>query len=142
MAKASRHRETKEKGAGAAGALALLANGTSGRWSVTLDESTEGAEEWFLQIEGPSLYLYCDVDDPRILDSLAAVFTATVKKPGRLVVGRINGLLLQLQWDIEDEKTIFFTVGLVSRPFVRCSIHGQDIQALANATQQAALDLK
>src|SRR5438876_11428027 len=111
MAKASRHRENEVKGAGESPALALLANGSSGRWSVTLDESTEGAEEWFIQIEGPSLHLFFEVDGPHILANLATILNAPTKKPGLFVVGRVNRIPLRLEWDVEDEETLFFAVG-------------------------------
>jgi len=142
MAKTDRPHENEAKGAVDSPVLALLANGSSGRWSVTLDESTEGAEEWFLQIEGPSLNLFCEVDDPAILHTLATVFKALTKKPDVLVIGRVNRITVRLQWDIEDDETLFFTVGPATRPIVRCSIHGPDIRDLAAATQQAAFDLK
>ena len=123
-------------------ALVLLANGSSGRWSVTLDESTGGTEEWFLQIEGPSLNLFCEVDSPDILSKLATVLKASTGKPQVLVLGRVKRIPLRLQRDIEDDQTLFFTVGPASRPLVRYSIHGPDIRDLADATQQAALDLE
>src|SRR5947209_3121360 len=142
MAKPSRHRDNEERCTVESPVLALLANGSSGRWSVTLDELTEGAEEWFLQIEGPSLHLFCEVDDPRILDNLATVLNASTRKPDFLVLGRVNRIPLRLQWDTEDDQTLFFTVGPVTRPLVRCSIHGPDIRDLADATKQAVLDLE
>ena len=141
MANVSQLHGNEEKIAGASQALALLANGSSGRWSVTLDESTKGAEEWFLQIEGPSLHLFCEVGDPHILDKLAAFLNAPTKKP-RLVVGRVNRIPLRLQWEIEDEPTLIFTVGPAARPLVRYSLHGQDLQALVAATQQATRDME
>lgn len=142
MAMTSRPRENEEKGTVETPVLALLANGSSGRWSVTLDESANGATEWFLQIDGPSLNLFCEVDDLAILHNLAIVLKASTKKPDALLIGQVNRIPLRLQWDTEDEKTIFFTVGPASRPLVRCSIHGADIQDLADALQQAVLDLE
>ena len=141
MAKTSRPRENEEKGTVESPTLALLANGSSGRWTVTLDESTEGTEEWFLQIEGPSLNLCCEVDDPEILRELASVLNAAAKKPNVFVLGRVNRIPLRLQWDIEHEDTLFFTVGPAARPLIRCSIHSQAIRDLAEATRQAARDL-
>jgi hypothetical protein len=142
MAKSNRRPENEEKSTGAYPALALLANGSSGRWSVTLDESTEGSEGWFLQIEGPSLLLSCEVADPDVLDNLATVLEGPTAKPDAFVIGRVDRIPLRLQFDGEHEPTILFTVGPPSRPLIRYSIHGADIQALADATRQAALDLK
>ena len=141
MAKTSQTNADDEKGVGEPSTLALIANGSSGRWSVTLDETTEDTEEWFLQIEGPSLSLFCEVEDPEILHILAASLNEPIKKLDVLVIGRVNRIPLRLQWDVTDDTVLFFTVGPASRPLVRYSIHGRDIRDLADAIQQAALDL-
>jgi len=142
MPKTSPSQETYEKGMGESPNLALLANGSSGRWSVTLDESTEGTEHWFLQIEGPSLNLFCEVNEPDILHRLGIVLESSAIKPALvLVLGQVNRIPLRVQWDLEDDQTLFFTVGPASRPLVRYAISGPDIRALAEATHQAALDL-
>jgi hypothetical protein len=44
--------------------LGLLANGSSGSWEVSIDESVSGTERWFAQIEGPSLWLYFEIPSP------------------------------------------------------------------------------
>ena len=88
------------------------------------------------------LHLFCEVDGPHILANLATILNAPTKKPGLFIVGRVNRIPLRLEWDVEDEETLFFAVGPASRPLVRCSIHGQDIQALAEATRQATVDLE
>jgi hypothetical protein len=85
MAQANRHPETEEKGTGKSSALALLANGSSGRWSVTLDESTEGTEEWCLQIEAPlirSIRPLADLEAPTpLLGRLSAArFTTRMSR--------------------------------------------------------------
>ncbi len=142
MAKTSRQLDHEETGPKESADLALLANGSSGRWSVTLDESTEGSEDWFLQIEGPSLLLSCEAANPDILGELATVLEASTTKPRGFLIGKANRIPLRLQWDNEHEHTIQFIVGPASRPLIRYSIHDADIHALADAFRQAALDLK
>ena len=142
MAKTNRQLDHQETGPKESPVLALLANGSSGRWSVTLDESTEGVEDWFLQIEGPSLLLSCEVADPDILEELASVLGASTTKPDIFLIGKANQIPLRLEWVDEHEHTIQFSIGPVSRPLIRYSIHGADILALADASRQAALDLK
>ena len=139
IAKAGLPIENKEKGVEESPVLALLSNGSSGRWSVTLDESTKDMEEWFLQIEGPSLHLFCELEDPGILNQFLKVLKTP--SPQVFVIGCVNRIPLRVQWDMEDENTLFFTVGPASRPLVRCSIHGADIRALTEAIQQAVDDL-
>jgi hypothetical protein len=122
--------------------LALLANGSSGRWSVTLDESTERTEDRFLQIEGPSLNLYCQVNNPDILPRLATFLKAKTKKQTVLVIGKVDRTTLRLHSDPEDVQTFYFSVGPASRPLVRYWINGPDLQNLKDARQQASLDLE
>ena len=38
--------------------LGLMAFGRSNNWELSIDESTEGEDRWFVQLEGPSAYLY------------------------------------------------------------------------------------
>src|SRR5665213_3321271 len=104
--KTKRQPENEEKDTGESPVLALLANGSSGRWSVTQDESTEGSEEWVLQIEGPSLHLCCEVADPDILEDLATVLEAPTPKPDVFVIGKVNRIPLRLLWDNEYDSTI------------------------------------
>ena len=141
MVKAILHRDNEEQRPEERPVLALLANGSSGRWTVTLDESTKGAEEWILQIEGPSLHLCCEVDGPHCLHELATFLDGSKKNPDAFVIGRVDRVPLRLLWDVEEERVLCVTVGPVTRPLVRCSLPAQEVQALAEATQQAALDL-
>lgn len=141
MAKASRGGASKGAKVSAPLELALLANGASGRWSVTLDESIAGAEEWFLQIEGPSLHLSCEVSGPEILSDLAATLLAQTPAPDRLV-GKSQGVPLWLRPEGEGEETFTFLVGEAAGPLVRYSIHGADVRALAEALEQAVGDLR
>ena len=142
MAKITHPRKTKATGPVGPPVLLLLANGSAGRWSVTLDESTGDAEEWFLQIEGPSLHLFCEVNDLDILPNFATFFKASTKKPDGFLFGRLNKVPLRVEWDIEHDQSLCFVVGPASRPIVRYSIHGSDIQDLAKCFEQASLDLR
>jgi hypothetical protein len=37
--------------------------GRCGSWAIDLDESVDGPQKWFTQIEGPSSYLYFEIGD-------------------------------------------------------------------------------
>lgn len=54
--------------------VGLAANGCAGSWTIDLDESTSGAEKWFLQIEGPALYLYFQVSGATAIHNILAFF--------------------------------------------------------------------
>ena len=50
--------------------LGLLANGSSGSWEVSIDQSVSGTERSFAQIEGPSLWLYFEISSPDIIPKI------------------------------------------------------------------------
>lgn len=142
MDQTKRQRGNEEEQSEESPLLALLANGSSGRWSVTLDESTGGTEKWFLQVEGPSLHLCCEVDDPAILGRLANVLQAPSGNLDVFKVGKLDRIPLLIQWDDEYDDTVSIMVGPDSRPLARYWIHGSDVRDLADATRQAALDME
>lgn len=121
--------------------IKLLANGASGAWSVTLDETTDGDDAWFLTIEGPSLDLFCQVSSPTVLDRLKAMLDGSAAGTKPLLLGQVNRIPLRLQRDGHSEEAAYFTVGPASRPVVRYSVRGADLDALTEAVRQAALDL-
>src|SRR5947209_15534860 len=47
--------------------LGLLANGSSGRWEVDVDETTKGPDRWFVQVEGPSVYFSFEIFSPEVI---------------------------------------------------------------------------
>ena len=47
--------------------IGLLANGSSGPWEVSVDETISGDERWFAQIEGPSVYVSFEIPSPNII---------------------------------------------------------------------------
>ena len=139
MGKVKQLRESGKKEEVVPPVFALLANGSSGRWSVTLDESSVGLEECLLQIEGPSITLSCAVKSSDILHDLNDFFAVRIEKPTDLSIGQADGIDLRLQWDKVD-RLIHFTVGSAHRPAVRLSIHGPDLLDLSKAIKEAAQD--
>lgn len=134
-------REEKGNGALEAQQLALLAIGTSDGWTVTVDESTNEAQNRFLQIEGPSLNLLCEIEDLDVLDNVHR-FLRTPGKPSEcIVVGEIDRIPLRFLWDVEPEKRLLITIGPAARPLARISIDEEAVGALAAATQQVIRDL-
>src|SRR5579872_4966428 len=49
----------------------LVASGIAGAWEVALDETVEGTQRWFAQIEGPTCYIYFQVRHPRVIEEMA-----------------------------------------------------------------------
>src|SRR4029077_15188688 len=53
----------------------LLANGSSGRWYIDIDESDAG-DEWNMQIDGTTTYLRCPLADLSVIPNLLAFLRA------------------------------------------------------------------
>jgi len=50
----------------------LLANGSSGRWDISVDESLD-REEWSVEIDGPQTYLTFQLEDLNVVRQLSAI---------------------------------------------------------------------
>lgn len=48
----------------------LVAIGSSGSWDIEVDDTLEGKRRWFLQFDGPLLFLYCQIAHPRKVSEL------------------------------------------------------------------------
>ncbi|HYT94650.1 MAG TPA: hypothetical protein VEL76_38395 [Gemmataceae bacterium] len=137
----------------ASDSVGLLAIGTSGSWEVSIDEALKGAERWYAQIEGPSVYLYFRLLDlnivEKVLDSLekrtpsrngpqAAPPKQTADELTLGVFGRAPVLLI---WDDEFDDRCFLVVGARSRSTMRVTLAGDDIPMLMEAFRQVREDL-
>src|SRR5436305_11578214 len=45
----------------------LVANGLAGSWEISVDETTDGPQRWYLQIDGPMCYLNFRIADPIVV---------------------------------------------------------------------------
>jgi hypothetical protein len=130
--------------------LGLLANGSAGRWDVSIDCTVSGVERWFAQIEGPSLYLYFELPSLSIISRairyLAPQAGRSQTAPGssstngELLVSSKNELAVSLQRDDEFQDRCFVVVGPGDRPVVRYSLTGEDMREIAEALRRAAKD--
>src|SRR5262245_16847647 len=90
----------------------LLANGSSGGWSITVDESLD-RDEWSLEIDGPQVYFVIQLEDLAVLRKALRFLEAEVQSPqGRpargspvdgdaLVLGRFGPASVSLVRDNE-----------------------------------------
>jgi hypothetical protein len=89
------------------GKLGLVANGSSGKWDVALDETLDG-NEWFLEIDGPQAYLVFQLRDPEVVAE-AMRFLQSPPGPGgtgrgeagELLLGTFDSASVSLVWDDE-----------------------------------------
>ena len=133
--------------------LGLLANGSSGSWEVSIDESVSGTERSFAQIEGPSLWLCFEIPSsdiiPKIIQFLLPPGTKREEIPS--CSSRRGGKLLDISEpeetpvspvrDDEYRDRCFTVVGRSDSPIVRFSVAGEDLDNLIEALRQVEEDI-
>jgi hypothetical protein len=125
--------------------LGLLANGSSGRWDVSIDETISGTQRWFAQIEGPSFWLSFEMASPEIISKaiqlLARPQTKSEENEGKLNLGEAQGTPVALVRDDEYTDRCFLIVGPSDSPTVRLAVAGEDWHSLVQALRQVEQDL-
>jgi hypothetical protein len=132
--------------------LGLTAIGSAGGWEVAIDETTSGAQRWFAQIEGPSVYLSFEVQSPSVIDKLIEFLTNQPKgRKGshglsaqgncKLVIGKTKDEPVALVRDDEFPDRCFLVVETKRKLVVRVTLDGTDLKSLVNALRQAKEDL-
>src|ERR1700682_3156853 len=127
--------------------LGLMANGSSGRWEVAVDETTAGPDRWFVQIEGPSAYFPFEIPSPEVI-SKALDFLGRRSSPkepharnsagnGSLVLGGRQQTPVLLVRDDEYEDRYFLVFGQEAALAVRFTIAGKDLEDIREALRQA-----
>jgi hypothetical protein len=125
--------------------LGLLAIGSSGRWDVSIDETISGTARWFVQIEGPSLWLSLEIPSAEIISKwiqfLAQPQTKRTETEDRLGLGEAKGIPVTLVRDDEHQDRSFLIVGPGDSPIVRFAVAGEDLHNLVQALRQVEHDL-
>ncbi len=130
----------------------LVANGSAGSWDVALDETLTGPQRWFLQIDGPSCYLYLQVKHPRTieetLDFLGRCLEAgdprsTPSSAPRteLEISRYGGLTVTLILDHEAEQHCIVLIAGKNEFCSRIGLSQTDLQAIVSALHQVRDEL-
>jgi len=133
--------------------LGLTAIGSAAGWEVAIDETTSGSsEKWFAQIEGPSVYLYFEVQAPQVIDRILGFLTEQTtpgerlqslqdQGNGEIVLGTSKKEPVTLVRDDEFRDRYFLIVETESRLLIRVTIAGTDLKSLVSALKQAKEDL-
>ena len=120
--------------------------GNSGSWSVSIDETIAGPQQWFLQIEGPTIDLYCLFPSIALIDRLSNCLNGWIHRsetqPDSVELGTIDGVPFVLVRDNEYTDRVFIRTSGSSATGVRLTIAGSDARDLATAFSQAALELQ
>jgi len=134
------------------GGFALLANGSSSRWEIAIDESLD-RDEWSMEIEGPQVYLVFQLDNLEVprkaLDFLESLFNPHRARPvGRsatkeetLTLGHFDSTPVLLVKDNEDSPRAFLAVGPRSRSAFRVMLDAEDIKSFVEALRQVFEDM-
>jgi hypothetical protein len=130
--------------------VGLLANGSSGSWDVALDETFSGKNRWFMQLEGPSIYLYFEISSPRIVTDMLKYLGGSQSNgdshstscDAGLRIGCDKRLSVKIVKDDEFADRIFVVVGPESAPVVRYTISGKEVGQIVEALQQVEADLE
>ncbi len=131
--------------------LGLLANGSSGLWVVSIDETITGLERWFAQIEGPSIQLSFELPSLDIVPKSVRFLTPLTKGEGvprkdsngdsELVLSKAEQTPVWIVRDDEFDDRCFVIVGHSDHTLVRCSLTYEDLHSLLEALHQVEEDL-
>jgi hypothetical protein len=129
--------------------VGLLANGSSRLWDVAIDETISGRDRWFMQVEGPSIYVYFQIHHPDIVGKAVDYFrkgkqyvhSQSGTSNGELLIGGNKHTPIFLVRDDEFADRIFLVVGPRSSPVVRYTISGTAINKIVEALRQVKEDL-
>jgi hypothetical protein len=131
----------------------LLANGSSGGWSVDVDESPDGTA-WTLQIESAQAYLVFRLAELGLihgaLDFLKAGLRLDPKgrdleelgKHGEFAFGWFGSASVALRWDRgEDFRRCFLIIGQTAHSTLHLSLFEDDVRMIVEALQQVVAGL-
>jgi len=131
--------------------LGLVANGSSGPWEFSVNETIAGAERWFAQIVGPSVSISFEIPSPNIVGE-AVRFLApphdqtpelvpSARGHGGLLISKDPGVPVSLVRDDEHPDRCFLMVGQDDSPTVRYCFAGEDLVNLVEVLRQADQDI-
>ncbi len=121
--------------------LGLLANGSSGSWDFSVDETISGKNRWFAQLEGPTITLSFEISSPQLVGEVVD-FLGDSSRSGWLQVGCDRQTPVSLVKDDEFSDRIYWVVGAESKPVVRFTVLTSEICHIVAALRQAQEDLE
>ena len=131
----------------------LVANAVAGSWAIDIDESIEGAERWFAQIDGPSLYVNFQIASLDIIDEIAGFLRFHLcpdacNQPSKLaeaedmLLSHFGGASVTLIWDSETNERCFIVISADSELSVRLCIDRGGVEELAKAFEEIRDELR
>lgn len=132
----------KQKSNSSSEGMGLLANGSSCRWDLAVEESLDRVE-WSLEIDGQQAYLVFQLRDLEVIPEAYRFLHAGPGsvRGGALHLGRFGSVSVSLLWDDEPVTRCFLVVGPKARATLRLSLEAEDVQMLCEALAQVMSDL-
>jgi hypothetical protein len=131
----------------------LLANGSSGGWSVDIDEAPDGTE-WTLQLENAQTYLVFRLPELSIISDALHFLQTGIRShtnrrawerpgdAGDFLLGRFGSASVSLRWDRgEGSRRCFLIIGHVAHSTLHLSLSEEDVRMIVAALQQVVADL-
>jgi hypothetical protein len=131
----------------------LLANGSSRLWDVAVDESLEREREWWLELDGPTVYLVFQLRDLAVIPEAIGFLQRALSTPPtlnppqraeddeRLTLGNFSTSSVCILRDDESPPRCFLVVGSDAVSAMRLTLHRDDIEMLLKALHQVAEQL-
>lgn len=129
--------------------LGLVANGSSRKWDVAVDE-TPGGNEWSLEIDRPQVYLTFQLRDPKVVAEARRFLQSPPGsddtgreggEAGELLLGQFDSTSVSLVWDNEGFSRCFLVIGPKAGSALRLSLEAEDVQMLIEALNQVMEDM-
>ncbi len=139
----------KPKNGQPAAGLGLVANGSSRKWDVAVDETPDG-NEWSLEIDGPQTYLSFQLRGPKVVAEARRFLQSppgsgdTGREGGEaaeLLLGQFDSTSVSLVWDNEGFSRCFLVIGPKAASVLRLCLDAEDVQMLIEALNQVMEDM-
>jgi hypothetical protein len=129
----------------------LVANGSLDGWDVSIDETTEGPQRWFVQIDGPACYLYFRVWHPDVIQSTLDFLRGHLcpdqchdnnkrssrrAQPRELELSDLDGMSISLLWDVEAKGRCVILIRGNGEFVSRVTIESSESAKLAGSLEQ------
>jgi hypothetical protein len=139
--------------------VGLMAIASSGSWDLSVDQSVDDSEtinspeKWFAQFEGPSFYLYFQIEGPHIVhEALNFLETRKSEKGKRrkascercineFQIGHFSNIPVTLIWDEEGAGRLDFFLGDGGN-CMRSTIAGGQLNKFTSALRRLSESLK
>jgi hypothetical protein len=126
----------------------LLANGSSGRWSIDIDESDDGGT-FNMQIDGPLAYLAFALRDLQVVPKLLAYLRGGLhpdqgngkRSTTGVTLGRLGSMAVSIIQDDEFATRWFIIIKGKADAIVRLTLDAADAEMLVDALGQVMEDL-